>query len=204
LDAATKSALHRLLMTTHCADPAEMCATICEQLGLAERTVGLAIAEVWRAQENEACLIPGALAALQAFIARGYRLALLSNIWTPYLRSVRRLLGDFFDAHIPQELQLVSCREGLAKPAPQLFRRALERARVAPADALMIGDSYDNDIRPAAACGMRTLWLLQSPVREAPAVLRILNGGAVAPTLTIRSLADLDLENSMAGLFEVS
>ena len=72
--------------------------------------------------------IPGALEALQAFVVHGYRLALLSNIRTPYFRSVCRVFGDFFDAYIPPELQLLSCREGLTKPAPELFDRVLRWA----------------------------------------------------------------------------
>ena len=56
----------------------------------------------------------------------------------------------------------------------------------------MVGDSYIKDIRPAADCGMRTLWLLHNPAKEAPALVRILNGLVAAPTLTLRSLEDLD------------
>jgi HAD superfamily hydrolase (TIGR01509 family) len=194
LDASRKRALHGLLMTTNYADPTDVRAAVRERLGLAGPEVESAVADVWDAQENEAQLIPGVLEALQAFVVRGYRLALLSNIWTPYLRSVRRLLGDFIDAHIPPELQLLSCREGLTKPALELFDRVLERADAEPAETLMVGDSYDKDIEPAAACGMRTLWLLHNPVRETPALVRILNGAAAAPTLTLRSLADLDFE----------
>jgi HAD superfamily hydrolase (TIGR01549 family) len=196
LDAASKSALDRLLMTTDYADPTGICVAIREQLGLACPAIESAVADIWNAQESEARPIPGAFEALQTFVARGYRLALISDIWTPYLRSVRRLLGEFFDANIPPELQLFSCREGLTKPAPELFSRVLERAGADPAETLMVGDTYRTDIEPAAACGMRTLWLLHDPVREAPALVRVLNGAAAAPTLTLRSLADVDLEGA--------
>jgi HAD superfamily hydrolase (TIGR01549 family) len=192
LDTSSKRELHRLLMTTDYADPEGVWADTRKQLGLVSPAVGSAIADVWRAQEEEARLIGGAFEVLQGLAARGYRLALLSNIWTPYLRSVRRLLGDFFDAYIPSELQLFSCREGLVKPSPELFERVLERAGVDPASILMVGDSYNKDIAPAAMFGMHTLWLLHDPARERPALIQILNGAAVAPTLTLRSLADLD------------
>jgi len=192
LDRRQKRALHQLLMTTDYGDAADACASIQERLGLGP-DVEPAVTGVWDAQENEAEMIPGALEALQAFAAWGYRLALLSNIWTPYLRSVRRALGEFFDAHIPAELQLLSCREGLAKPAPALFARVLERAGSSASQTLMIGDSYANDIAPAIACGMRTLWLLHDPVREAVSLVRVLNGAASAPSLALSSLAELDI-----------
>jgi HAD superfamily hydrolase (TIGR01662 family) len=191
-----KRALHQLLMTTDYAGPSDVCAAMREHLELVGPTVESAVADVWAAQESEARLIPGAFDALQALAARGYRLALLSNIWTPYLRSVRQLLGEFFDAHIPAELQLLSCREGLAKPALELFNRLLERAGADPERTLMVGDSYGNDVEPAAACGMRTLWLLHDPVGETPALVKILNGVTAAPTLTLRSLADVDFEGA--------
>jgi FMN phosphatase YigB (HAD superfamily) len=133
-------------------------------------------------------LISGTLDTLEMFLAKGHRLALLSNIWTPYFRSVRQLLGPFFDAHIPAELQILSCREGLTKPAPELFARLLQRARADASATLMVGDSYEKDIQPAISCGMRTLWLVRDPVRDMPALLQVLNGRAVAPTAADRSL----------------
>jgi HAD superfamily hydrolase (TIGR01549 family) len=196
LGVQSKRALHRLLMTTEYADPLDACAAVREDLGLADPAVESALIALWEAQESEARLAPGAYEALRGLVARGFRLALLSNIWTPYLRSVRRLLGEFFDAHIPAELQLLSCREGLVKPAPELFHRVLERAGADAASTLMVGDSYINDIQPAAACGMRTLWLLRDPVGEAAALMQILNGAATAPSLTLRSLVDIDSEGA--------
>jgi len=193
LDVAHKRALHNLLMTTDYANSSDACAAVRARLGLGGLVVESAVADIWDAQENEARLIPGAFEALGAFVAQGCRLALLSNIWTPYFRSVRRLLGEFFDAHIPAELQLLSCREGLAKPAPALFSRVLERAAVDPSQTLMVGDSYGKDIEPAIACGMRTLWLLHDPAREARALVQVLNGAAAAPTRALCSLADIDI-----------
>ena len=38
---------------------------------------------------------------------------------------------------------------------------ALERAGCKPEEAVMIGDRVDNDIIPAKALGMRTVWIKQ-------------------------------------------
>jgi HAD superfamily hydrolase (TIGR01549 family) len=190
-----KRELNRMLMTNDYSSPAEVSAAVHDRLGLTGVTVESAISDVWIAQEKEGELIPGAVQALERFVDLGYQLALLSNIWTAYLRAVRRLLGDFFDAHIPPELQLFSCREGLAKPRPELFDRLLERADALPERTLMIGDSYQADIEPAIRCGMRTLWLLHNPTRERAALISTLNGLTATPTLTLHSLADLDFDS---------
>jgi len=59
------------------------------------------------------------------------------------------------------ELLLSSAEEGLAKPDPRLFQRALERAQCPASQALMVGDRIDNDIVPAKALGFGTVWLRQ-------------------------------------------
>lgn len=195
LDAAATRAVHRQLMTTDYACADEAAAAVRERLGRgpAGADVERAVVQVWRAQEHEARPLPRVAEVMAELVAQGCRLALLSNIWVPYLSSVRSLFGDFFDRHIPGPRQLFSCREGLAKPEPVLFRRVLDRAGTAGADAVMVGDSYRKDVEPAAALGMRTIWLLHDPARETPALLDVVNGSAPPPTLTLRSLADLDL-----------
>jgi FMN phosphatase YigB (HAD superfamily) len=50
---------------------------------------------------------------------------------------------------------------GIEKPDPGIFRIALERAGVAPADAVHVGDFYDIDVLGARASGIRALLLDQ-------------------------------------------
>lgn len=204
LDRRHKRALHKLLMTADCGTAADVYAAVSMDLGLTGPVIETAIAEVWSAQEDEARLLPGTLEALQGLVAHGCRLALLSNIWAPYFRSVQRLLGSFFAEHISAELQLLSFHEGLAKPAPELFRRLLDRAGIEPSQVLMVGDSYGKDIEPAISCGMRTLWVLSDPTRETAALLRILNGSAAGPTAAVRSLADIEPDALPSRLFRPS
>ena len=64
-------------------------------------------------------------------------------------------LRDYFSVVLSSE------EEGVSKPDPELFRRALERADCAPESAWMIGDRPDNDIAPAKALGMRTVRVRQ-------------------------------------------
>ena len=56
---------------------------------------------------------------------------------------------------------LSSAELGLEKPDPAIFRLALSRAECAPAEAVMIGDRLDNDIRPARLQGWKTIRILQ-------------------------------------------
>ena len=64
-------------------------------------------------------------------------------------------IRDYFSVVLSSE------EEGVSKPDPELFRRALERADCAPDSAWMIGDRPDNDIAPAKALGMRTVRVRQ-------------------------------------------
>lgn len=50
---------------------------------------------------------------------------------------------------------------GTAKPDLEIFRAALGQAGCPPSEAVMIGDRLDNDIAPAQALGMATLWVRQ-------------------------------------------
>jgi len=49
--------------------------------------------------------------------------------------------------------------EVVGKPMPHIFRVALARLGVAPAEAAMVGDSLASDIAGAQAVGLRTIWL---------------------------------------------
>ncbi len=50
---------------------------------------------------------------------------------------------------------------GMAKPDTGIFKKALCLAGCEPSAAVMIGDRLDNDIAPAQALGMRTVWVRQ-------------------------------------------
>lgn len=58
-------------------------------------------------------------------------------------------------------LVISSADEGIAKPNLQMFYFALERAECTAENAVMIGDRIDNDIVPAKAVGMCTVWIKQ-------------------------------------------
>ena len=122
----------------------------------------------------------------------GYRLAVISNVWPPYLRSTRAHFEQFFGEWVEPELQLFSYREGHPKPSSVMFRRMLEIAEVKPECAVMIGDSYAEDVAPAASLGIRTVWLMHRPHREVEPLVGVINGEKRAPTRALASIAQLN------------
>jgi putative hydrolase of the HAD superfamily len=59
-----------------------------------------------------------------------------------------------------------STEENLKKPDPRIYQLALDRAGCAAADAVMIGDRLDNDVRPAKSLGMGTVRIRQGLFAE--------------------------------------
>ena len=84
---------------------------------------------------------------------------------------------------------VVSSRDvGARKPDAVFYRASLLRAGraglpLAPARAVMVGDSWPNDAAGAQAAGLRAVWLNPSKARRPD--------GAAAPDAEIRKLADL-------------
>lgn len=62
---------------------------------------------------------------------------------------------------------IASAEAGIAKPDPEIFLMALEKAGCRADEAMMIGDRIDNDILPAARLGMHTIWVKQGMHRLA-------------------------------------
>ncbi len=53
---------------------------------------------------------------------------------------------------------LVSELEGLSKPDPEIFHRALEKLQIEPYEAIFIGDHPKNDVKAAENVGMTAFW----------------------------------------------
>ena len=61
-------------------------------------------------------------------------------------------LSKFFD------VVLISEAEGLRKPDPQIFRRAVERSGVSPSEAMFVGDHPEVDVAGARTAGLTPVW----------------------------------------------
>ncbi len=117
-------------------------------------------------------LYEDALPALGALRDRGLRVGLLSN-------SARDL--DEFVAHhrLAVDAVLTSRAHGKTKPHRTIFNRILELLDVEPGEALMVGDTIEDDVEGALAVGMRAVLVDRDgryPERESIDDLRALLG----------------------------
>jgi putative hydrolase of the HAD superfamily len=98
-------------------------------------------------------------------------------------RGVVLVIASNWDCSLPEWLAptgilelvdgvVTSAEVGEAKPSPRVFERALAVARVAPDEALHVGDKVDNDVEGAAAAGVRAV-LLQREGEPPPGVSAI-------------------------------
>ncbi|HYE92531.1 MAG TPA: HAD-IA family hydrolase [Terriglobales bacterium] len=95
---------------------------------------------------------PEAAAALQLARESGLRTGVVSNS----NGTIRRIL-ESLDLARRCDVILDSQEEGIEKPDPRLFHRALDRLGVAPAEAAYIGDLYSVDVVGARRAGMRAV-----------------------------------------------
>ncbi len=84
----------------------------------------------------------------------GVKLALVSNGYGQFQFDNFQALGI---AHLFDEV-LISEWEGLRKPDPAIFLRALSKLGVSAEEALFVGDHPANDIRASRAVGMKAAW----------------------------------------------
>jgi len=72
--------------------------------------------------------------------------------------AVRRILDRV--GILPYFGRVVSSgTEGVAKPNPEIFRRAVDRLGVGPSEALFVGNLLVTDARGAASAGLHAAWL---------------------------------------------
>jgi HAD superfamily hydrolase (TIGR01549 family) len=96
--------------------------------------------------------------------------------------------GILRDLGLPTDMIATSDDWGISKPDPGFFRQMLEATPGSADEILYVGDRLDNDIRPAAALGLRTALIRRGPwatiQQDDPDADRV-------PTMRIDSLAEL-------------
>ena len=123
-------------------------------------------------------LYPDTLPALARLRARGYRLAVVGNQPAHRTAELQRL-------GVRADVVAMSDELGVAKPDAAFFRRCCELLGAPPGEVAYVGDRVDNDVLPAAAAGLRAVWLRRGPwgwLHTDP---------TGAATLTVRSLIEL-------------
>jgi HAD superfamily hydrolase (TIGR01662 family) len=117
----------------------------------AAREVAVELTARWQQHANFE-LYEDTLPILRGLRARGIRVGLVSNS----ARDVRE-----FAVHHALEIDagISSFHHGKTKPHASIFRAVLELLEVEPEDALMVGDSVDDDVEGARAIGMHAVLL---------------------------------------------
>ncbi|OZB96274.1 HAD family hydrolase [Paenibacillus sp. XY044] len=86
---------------------------------------------------------------------RGMKLGIISNGFGEFQWGSIRGLGiaDHFDVILISEL------EGLRKPEPEIFRRALDRLELHPEETAFVGDHPVYDVEASRKVGMTAIWM---------------------------------------------
>jgi HAD superfamily hydrolase (TIGR01549 family) len=115
------------------------------------RQVAVAITDGWLESENFE-LYEDVLPTFQALREAGLKLGLVSN--------TSRDLDAFVGHHrLDVDAWVSSGVHGKVKPSPSIFKAVLELLGVTAAEAVMIGDSPEDDVAGAEAVGIRGLLL---------------------------------------------
>jgi HAD superfamily hydrolase (TIGR01549 family) len=107
------------------------------------------IEEGWGISENFE-LFEDVLPVLEELRGAGLRIGLVSN-------GIRDLTAFVAHHRLAVDAIVDSRTHGRVKPHPTIFRAALDVLGVAPADAVMVGDSLEEDVEGARALGMRAI-----------------------------------------------
>ena len=124
---------------------------------------------------------PDTVAALKELKTR-YKLAIISNVDDDLFAPTSRHLKVKFDEVI------TAGQARCYKPGPAIFKMALDRIGVPPANVLHVGQSIYHDVLPGQSLGMSTVWVNRPSARK--------NVGAVItakgkPDLEVPGLAEL-------------
>jgi putative hydrolase of the HAD superfamily len=116
---------------------------------------------------------------LRALASAGLRIGLISN-------SHRCL--DAFQSHFELGGLIAATisgpEHGFMKPSPTIFQAALQRTKVAPGEALMVGDSVRQDVEGALRAGMRAVLLHRGVGRHPEEEQLAARGVSILRTLT--------------------
>lgn len=125
--------------------------------------------------------VEGAAAFLKAVRVRASVVIVSNNL----LHEQREKLRDCgLDGYV--DSLVVSEEVGVSKPSARIFEVALQRARVRADAAVMIGDSWANDIEGARAAGIRAIWFNRD--------------GSASPDAAVPVLRSLELSAGTWGL----
>lgn len=89
-----------------------------------------------------------------ALLSKKYPLVLVSNFYGNLQSVIKDFsIDQYFTAIVESSIV------GVRKPNPEIFRLALQELSIPAAEAMIVGDSYKNDMIPAQQLGCTAVWL---------------------------------------------
>jgi putative hydrolase of the HAD superfamily len=151
------------------------------KLGRTDFTLAEKIADDYSYErDNSGVMDPGTLEMLAGLRERGIKLAMITNGASDMQRAKieKFKLAQYFDNI------LIEGEFGCGKPDERVFYHTLEKLKVKPADAWMVGDDIRYDITPCRALGIFSVW-----VNGNSDTAHLAEG--VRPDKTIKSIAEI-------------
>jgi putative hydrolase of the HAD superfamily len=130
---------------------------------LSQKAWNVGIARYYQVVSEVATLAsPDTRPVLAQLTEQGRGLGLVSNtLWSPEVHDADLARFELLE-YLP--VRVYSSAAGVVKPHPTIYRQALDRLDVAPAEAVFVGDKLNVDIAGPQKIGMRAI-LLASPYR---------------------------------------
>lgn len=178
----------RVIMCREFTDWRELCLALNSSVCMLTPEQENKIARLWTSQETAASQINGATAVVTRFFKNGFRIGLVSDIWAPYYRSFVKACPEIAGM---AGCKILSFQIGERKPSTELLSQGLFGLNADPRHSIMIGDTYQDDLLPAMKLGLKTIWILCRPVREAQALNRIEQGLWPRPDITVSRISEL-------------
>ena len=121
-----------------------------------ETVVRGALDRLFAVTQNNWVLEEDTLSTLRKLEENGYRMGLISNAGDD--QDVQQLARRFeIDQYFDFILTSAAC--SYRKPHPRIFEIALSNWYFLPAEAVMVGDNLDADVRGAQSVGLYAIWL---------------------------------------------
>ncbi|MBU8916924.1 HAD family hydrolase [Bacillus sp. FJAT-29953] len=104
--------------------------------------------------KNHCVPFPNIISMLEVLKKRRIKLGIITNGKGQFQLDNIRALGieKFFDTI------LISEWEGIKKPDPEIFYRALRKLQVLTQESIYVGDHPENDVQAARNLGMKAIW----------------------------------------------
>ena len=104
--------------------------------------------------KNHCIPFPNLLSMLDELRSNNFILGMITNGRGQFQKDNIKALGieKYFDTILVSEL------EGIKKPNPKIFKRALEQLNVSPNESIFVGDHPENDVKAAQSVGIKGIW----------------------------------------------